>query len=80
MSPDAKKLLEDALKLPPEARAAVASSLIHSLDSEPDPDAEKAWANEIGRRIREVDDGMVKLIPWEEARKRLESRIAARRR
>ena len=80
MSPDAKKLLEDALRLPAEARAALAGSLIQSLDTEPDPDAEKAWANEIGRRVREVEDGTVELIPWDEARKRLESRIAARRR
>ena len=80
MSPDAKKLLEDALRLPAEARAALAGSLIQSLDIEPDPDAEKAWANEIGRRVREVEDGTVELIPWDEVRKRLESRIAARRR
>lgn len=71
MSPDAKKLLEDALKLPPEARAAVASSLIQSLDKEVDPDAEAAWAVEIEKRLKEVDSGAVKPIPWAEARKRI---------
>ena len=68
---DAKKLLEDALKLPPEARAAVAGSLIQSLDAEVDPDAEAAWAVEIERRLEEIDSGAVKLIPWAEARKRI---------
>ena len=71
MNMDAKKLLEDALKLPPEARAAVAGSLIQSLDAEVDPDAEAAWAVEIERRLEEVDSGAVKLIPWAEARKQI---------
>ena len=71
MNMDAKKLLEDALKLPPEARAAVAGSLIQSLDAEVDPDAEAAWAVEIERRLEEIDSGAVKLIPWAEARKRI---------
>lgn len=71
MNADAKKILEDALRLPPEARAAVASSLIESLDTEVDPDAEAAWAVEIERRLKEIDSGAVKLIPWAEARKRI---------
>ena len=71
MNSEAKKLLEDALKLPPEARAAVAGSLIESLDSEIDPDAEAAWAVEIEKRLGEIDSGAVKLIPWAEARKRI---------
>ena len=71
MNADAKKVLEEALRLPPEARAAVASSLIESLDTEVDPDAEAAWAVEIERRLKEIDSGAVKLIPWAEARKRI---------
>jgi putative addiction module component (TIGR02574 family) len=71
MSADAKKVLEEALKLPPEARAAVASSLIESLDTEVDSDAEAQWAVEIEKRIREIDSGLVNLVPWAEARKRI---------
>ncbi len=68
MNPDVSKLLQDALALPPEGRAALASSLIDSLDETIEPDAEKAWAAEIRRRIADIDDGRVHLVPWAEAR------------
>jgi putative addiction module component (TIGR02574 family) len=68
MDPDISKLLRDALALPPEGRAALASSLIDSLDETVEPDAEKAWAAEIRRRISEIDEGRVHLVPWTEAR------------
>ena len=54
MTDEAAKLLEKALELPKPARAALADSLIESLDDEVDDSAEAAWAAEIGRRIREV--------------------------
>jgi len=44
MTPDPGKLLEEALKLSPEARAALAASLLESLDEEVDEGAEAAWA------------------------------------
>lgn len=66
MSSDLKDLLEQALQLPPEARAALASELLDSLDEEVDPNAEAAWADEIKRRIEDVDSGRVTTIPWSE--------------
>ena len=57
MKSDPSKLLEKALKLPVEARAALAGSLIESLDETIDEDVEAAWAEEIGRRIRDLDSG-----------------------
>jgi putative addiction module component (TIGR02574 family) len=65
------ELLKEAMELPPEARAALAGSLIDSLEVQVDEDAEEAWDAEIARRIREIDDGKVKLVPWAEARRRL---------
>ncbi len=69
MGSDATKLLEEALKLPTEARAALAGSLIQSLDDEIDEDAEAAWAGEIHRRLEELDTGKAKTIPWSKARR-----------
>ena len=69
MRTDASKLLEEALKLPVEARAALAGSLIESLDETVDEDAEAAWAEEIARRVRELDSGKAKTIPRSEARR-----------
>ena len=62
------KLLADALKLPIEARAALAAKLIDSLDSEVDEDAEARWSEEIERRLADVDSGRVATVPWSEVR------------
>lgn len=48
-------------------------SLIVSLDSEVDENAEEAWREEIYRRLQEIDSGAVKLIPWDDARRRLQA-------
>jgi len=59
------------MKLPPEARAALAGSLLESLDTEVDADAEATWGAEIERRIRDIDAGITKLVPWDEVRRRI---------
>ena len=69
MTPDTRKLIEEALRLPPEARAALAGSLIESLDDTIDEDAAVAWEAEVARRVGELNDGSVKPIPWSEARR-----------
>ena len=71
MEHDTAELLERALKLPAEARAALAGSLIDSLDETVDEGAEEAWAVEIARRLDDLRAGRVKLIPWSEARRRI---------
>jgi len=75
MSRDAAELLKHALELPPEARAALADSLLDSLDAEVDEDAEEAWREEIWRRLRDIDSGAVELIAWPDARRRLMARF-----
>jgi putative addiction module component (TIGR02574 family) len=69
MIPDTRKLIDEALKLPPEARAALASTLIDSLDEAVDEDAAAAWEAEIAERVRELDAKSVKPISWKEARR-----------
>jgi hypothetical protein len=69
MNRDPASILEEALKLPTEARAAIAASLIFSLEEPVDPDAEAAWAVEIERRIHELDSGVVRPMSWPEARR-----------
>ena len=69
MKSDTSELLEKALKLPVEARAALAGPLIESLDETIDENAEAAWADEIGQRIRELDLGKAKTVPWSKARR-----------
>ncbi|MDE3243495.1 MAG: addiction module protein [Nitrospirota bacterium] len=71
MSPEAKKLLDDALQLPTSARAALAAHLLQSLDTEVDEGAEAAWSAEIAKRLKDLETGKVKTIPWSEARSRI---------
>jgi len=68
---NAAELLREALELPPEARASLAGSLIDSLDDEVDEGVEAAWDAEIARRIRELDEGKIKVVSWAEIRRRL---------
>jgi putative addiction module component (TIGR02574 family) len=77
MNAAVSELLKKALALPPEARAALADSLLESLDEEPvDEGVEAAWSEEIKRRIEEIDSGKVQMIPYEEVRRRLAARLA----
>ncbi len=75
MFKDPTEVLRDALDLPAEARAALIDSLIGSLNPVIDDDAEEAWREEIHRRLQEIDSGVVQLIPWEDARRRLRVRL-----
>ena len=67
----AGRILKDALKLPAADRADIASCLYGSLNGaqflELDPGLEK----EIERRVREVEEGKVKPIPWKKARRQI---------
>jgi putative addiction module component (TIGR02574 family) len=71
MGPAHKKILEEALRLPPEARAALAGHLLESLDDSVDEDAEAEWGKEIARRIDQLDKGTVKTVPWSVARRQI---------
>lgn len=69
---------KEAAELSEEDRAALAGLLIESLEGEPDPDVEAAWAAEIEKRVVELDAGTVESIPWERVRQRLLDRLNAR--
>lgn len=71
MTAKARKVFAEALTLDPAERADLAASLLDSLEDGEDADAEQAWAQEIERRMREVEAGTVKTIPWSEARQRI---------
>lgn len=78
MHRDPRTLLEEALKLPPPARAHLATELLRSLDDEEEEEVDRqelelAWNEEIAHRMKELDEGTVTAIPWEEARKRIMS-------
>ena len=72
-----KKLEADALELPPHERAELAHRLLISLDEDAAADlveVERAWAEEIQRRVTELDAGTAELIPAEEVLAELRAR------
>jgi putative addiction module component (TIGR02574 family) len=78
MSRTFTELWREAAELTEGERASLAGLLIESLEAEPDPDAEAAWAAEIQKRVADLDAGRAKTIPWEEVRQRLIDRLNAR--
>jgi putative addiction module component (TIGR02574 family) len=74
MKAETDDLLERALKLPPEARAALAGHLIDSLDETVDEGVEDAWAMEVAQRLKGLREGRVKLVSWSEARRRIDGK------
>ena len=75
MTQEAAELLKKALTLPDEERAALAGSLIESLDHAADESAEAAWNQEIARRIENLDSGKAKVVPWEDIRSWISDRL-----
>jgi putative addiction module component (TIGR02574 family) len=71
MTPQAERLLEEALQLPEDSRVKLAAALLDSLDEPADPprEVESSWSAAIDRRMREVQSGQVRPVPWEEARR-----------
>ena len=47
------------------------------MDAQVDDDVEDEWRQEIYRRLQQIDIGAVKLIPWDDAQRRLWARLHA---
>jgi putative addiction module component (TIGR02574 family) len=74
MERDPARLLEAALQLPEEARAALAAMLLNSLENDVDSDVEAHWAAEIAKRLQAIDSGKVQMVPWTKARRMISGR------
>jgi hypothetical protein len=55
--PDPRKILDEAMRLEPDARALVAETLLESLDHDQDFVVSQEWMEEIRRRCDEIDSG-----------------------
>jgi putative addiction module component (TIGR02574 family) len=75
MTEEVADLLKKALALPVEARAALAGSLLDTLDETVDEDVEASWQAEIASRIEQLDTATAKTIPWTEVRRRLFAKL-----
>ena len=75
MDATVEKIVSQALSLPAQARAFVAEKLIESLDTEPDGEISPAWADEIRKRRRQIDEGLVELRDAEDVFDKAHSRL-----
>ena len=64
MTEQAMTVLKAAMDLPPEDREEVAERLLDSVCE--DQPLSAAWAAEIDRRMKEIDEGKAELIPAEQ--------------
>ena len=71
MSTTMDELLRQALELEPRAREELATLLLESVPTDSPEEVEAAWEATIRRRVRELESGAVKTIPWEEVREKL---------
>lgn len=71
MVKNTEAILIEALQLPVQERAALASRLLASLDERVDEGVDAAWDQEIAKRLKEIDSGEVEMVPWETVRKKM---------
>jgi putative addiction module component (TIGR02574 family) len=74
-----EKLIEQATKLPEADRIRLAERILATLDGEPDSGAAEAWAQEIERRSREIELGLVLPVPWSEVKEAAARKARERR-
>lgn len=79
MSREVKDLFVEASSLSEGDRAELAGLLIESLEGEPDEGVEAAWAEEIERRVRQIESGEVETIPWEDVRAKIHALLNEKR-
>lgn len=74
MTKATQDLLNQALRLSSEERAVLARNLLASLSEEvSEEEADRAWGEEIKRRLTRIELGEVQTVPWDEVRERLRS-------
>lgn len=71
-----KELEVEARKLDLKDRAALAKLIVESLDELSGEEIEALWVEEAERRLDELEHGLVKEIPAEEALRRARSAIS----
>ena len=74
MSPEVSGLLKRALALPSDERAALANTLLESLETTKEfatESVEEAWDQEVARRIEDLKIGKAVTVTWEQLHREL---------
>ncbi len=69
MATELEKVVEQALSLPGLERLSVARQILESVEPEVSEEVERAWEEEIIKRIHKIDSGTASGRSWEEIKK-----------
>jgi putative addiction module component (TIGR02574 family) len=72
---DIETLEREALNLPAAQRARLAHELLESLDTLTPAEIETLWLDEAERRINDIDEGKVQLVPGDEVMRKARALI-----
>lgn len=75
-----EKVRDDAMELSIEERGWLAEQLWDSARTAKEREIDAAWMVEIERRLKTIEDGTAKLIPYEDVMRELKAKYPARRR
>jgi len=68
------RITEEALSLPAEARLKLVEDLLTSLNLPTRREIDRAWAQEVERRVDQVEAGEAEMVPGEEVFSRLRAK------
>ena len=74
MTQATQQVLQAAMALSDDERAELIAHLEGTLAGFATPEIAEAWDEEIARRLKEIDDGTVEMIPAEEVHRRLDEK------
>jgi putative addiction module component (TIGR02574 family) len=77
MSPEVTDLLKRALALSADERAALANTLLDSLETG-NESVEEAWDKEVARRMADLKAGKAVTVPWEQLHRELVAMVNER--
>jgi putative addiction module component (TIGR02574 family) len=77
VNPEVSDLIKRALALPTEQRAALANTLLDSLEPN-DESVQEARDREVERRMEDLKAGRAVTVPWEELRRELLAKVDGR--
>lgn len=78
MTRTAKDIVKAAVQLPEDERIQVVEHLLASLEPAAEKDVDAAWTAEVERRSRELKEGTVRPVPWEDVKSQARKRARGR--
>ena len=60
------RVIEEALSLPADVRLSLVEKLLTSLNLPIDEEIDRLWSEEAERRVSQIEEGKVNLVPGEE--------------